>query len=130
MPFLQFDTTVEMTGDDERAFARTVRELYGEIMQTGTDHVAIVVRSHQPNALSIGRATGADRLLVLDADIREGRSFDSKRELVIAVMDLAADEFGIPEPNMKAVITEHAGAQMMGYDRVGSEWSPTEGDSD
>ncbi|WP_255171543.1 tautomerase [Natrononativus amylolyticus] len=129
MPLLQFDTTVELTGQTKREFAEAVRERYGEIMQTGTGHVAITVRPREPSELSLGREVDDDRLLFLDADIREGRPFEVKREFVLAVMDLAADEFGVPKPNMKAVVTEHRGAQMMGYDRVGSEWRPEDGES-
>lgn len=126
MPRLQFDTTLEMDEQDRDAFSDRIRELYSEIMQTGTGHIAVTIRPRQPGELSIGRETADDRLLFLDADIREGRSFETKREFVIAVMEYAASEFGVPEPNMKAVITEHEGPQMMGYDRVGSEWQPDE----
>jgi hypothetical protein len=45
-------------------------------------------------------------------------------------MDTAAEEFGVPEPNMKVVFTEHEGEAMMGYDRVGSAWSSDEGTMD
>lgn len=128
MPFLTVDTTVELPAEDGRAFSSAVRELYGDVMQTGTDHVAIAIRARRPSELSIGREVDGP-VLVLDADIREGRSTETKREFVLAVMDLAVAEFGVPEPNLKAVITEHEGSQMMGYNRIGSDWSPDEDDS-
>ena len=128
MPLLQFDTSVEMTGLEKQEFAATVRKLYSEKMQTGTSHVAVVVRPRTPAELSIGRETDDPRLLFLDADIRTGRSADRKREFALAVMDAAARNFGVPEPNMKVVFTEHDGESMMGYDRVGSEWSADEAD--
>ncbi|MGZ0747987.1 tautomerase family protein [Haloparvum sp. AD34] len=128
MPLLQFETTLELTPAQKTDFADTVRELYSEVMQTGTSHAAVVVRERSPAELSLGRETDDDRLLFLDADIREGRSADRKRTFARAVMDLAADEFGVPTPNMKVVFTEHEGPSMMGYDRVGSDWSPEEGD--
>ena len=130
MPLLQFETTVEMSADEKRAFADDVRALYSEIMQTGTGHAAVVVRPRSPGELSIGREVpDADRLF-LDAEIRRGRSGETKRELALAIMDLAAEEFGVPTPNMKVVFTEHQGPNMMGYDRVGAEWDSAEGDGD
>ncbi|MFD1586610.1 tautomerase family protein [Halorientalis brevis] len=127
MPLLQFETTVELSADEKRTFADAVRDLYGEIMQTGTSHAAVVVRPRSPGELSIGRGVPDEDYLFLDAEIRRGRSSETKRELALALMDLAAEEFEIPTPNMKVVFTEHEGANMMGYDRVGAEWDPSEG---
>lgn len=128
MPLLQFDTTLELPPAQKTEFADTVRELYSEVMQTGTSHAAVVIRERSQAELSLGRETDGD-LLFLDADVREGRSADRKRTFARAVMDLAADEFDVPTPNMKVVFTEHEGPSMMGYDRVGSDWSPDEGDA-
>lgn len=130
MPLLQFETTVEMGVDGKRAFADSVRELYCKIMETEPGHVAVVIRERSAGELSIGRETGDDRLLFLDADVRAGRPFEQRREFTLAVMDAAADEYGVPEPNMKVVFTEHDGSSMMGYDRVGSAWDPDEAAAD
>jgi phenylpyruvate tautomerase PptA (4-oxalocrotonate tautomerase family) len=130
MPLLQFDTSVGMTDREKREFADTVRSHYSEKMQTGTSHVAVVVRPRAPSELSIGRETVDGRYLFLDAEIRQGRSTERKRAFALAVMDTAAQQFGVPEPNMKVVFTEHEGASMMGYDRVGEEWSGAETDED
>jgi phenylpyruvate tautomerase PptA (4-oxalocrotonate tautomerase family) len=96
-------------------------------MLTGTGHVAVVVRSREPSELSIGRETVDGRYLFLDAEIRQGRSTERKRAFALAVMDTASERFGVPEPNMKVVFTEHEGTSMMGYDRVGGEWTAEEG---
>lgn len=127
MPLLQFDTTLELSPAQKTDFAETVRELYSEVMQTGTSHAAVVIRERSPAELSLGRQTDDDRLLFLDADIREGRSAERKRKFARTVMDLAAAEFDVPTPNMKVVFTEHEGSSMMGYDRVGDDWDPEEG---
>jgi phenylpyruvate tautomerase PptA (4-oxalocrotonate tautomerase family) len=126
MPLLQFDTSVEMTAREKRDFADVVRDHYSEEMLTGTSHVAVVVRSREPSELSIGRETVDSRYLFLDAEIRQGRSTERKRAFALAVMDTAKEHFGVPEPNMKVVFTEHEGESMMGYDRVGGEWTAEE----
>ncbi|MGB9955919.1 hypothetical protein ACOZ4B_05970 [Haloferax prahovense] len=38
-------------------------------------------------------------------------------------MDAVAERFGVPESNQKVVFTEHEGSRMVGYDRVGDDWS-------
>lgn len=120
MPLLQFDASFSVEDDEAEAFADAVTECYTDHMATSSGHVAVVVRDEE--TLTLGRQEG-DRLLFLDAEIRQGRDVDRKRAFALAVMDEAHDRFGVPTPNCKVVFTEHAGEEMMGYDRVGGEWS-------
>lgn len=126
MPLLQFDISAAMTAGEKRSFARRVRSLYAEHMDTGTDHVAVTIRERTEAELSIGRGDPDQPSLVLDAEIRGGREFEAKRGFALAVMELANEAWAIPDSNMKVVFTEHAGEQMMGVDRVGDDWSPDE----
>ncbi|MGB9986267.1 tautomerase [Salarchaeum japonicum] len=123
MPLLAVDADFEIPDADADAFADRLTALYSDHMATGTGHVAVVVRDD--GHLSLGRAVDGPRLF-LQADIREGRSFDRRRSFALAAMDDARDRFGVPEPNLKVAFTEHAGDDLMGYDRVGGAWSPEE----
>jgi hypothetical protein len=38
-------------------------------------------------------------------------------------MEYAAEQFEVPEPNLKVIFTEHRGNEMMGIDRVGGTWN-------
>lgn len=125
MPHLQFDITGPLSGDDKNAFAEEIAELYTEHMATTIGHVAASVRERDADDLWIGRAVEG-RLLFLDADIRQGRSQERRRRFALAAMAAARERWGIPEPNMKVVFTEHSGPDMMGVDRVGGEWSGEE----
>ncbi|MDS0299206.1 4-oxalocrotonate tautomerase family protein [Halogeometricum sp. S1BR25-6] len=129
MPLLQFDTTAEASAEERERFTAAVTDLYAEEMATTTGHVAVVIREHPPANLSLGRAEEGP-LCFLSADIREGRSFERKRSFALAAMELAAERFSIPETNLKVSFTEHAGEELMGVDRVGGEWSPTEEDGE
>ncbi|MBP2251474.1 hypothetical protein J2754_001799 [Halarchaeum solikamskense] len=71
MPLLQFDTTLALDATETEAFAAFVRETYADVMRTGTDHVAVTVRTHADAALSIGRGVDGP-LLFLDAEVRRG----------------------------------------------------------
>lgn len=123
VPLLQFDTTRTLSAAEKTAFAERVTELYTEEMATTSGHVAVTVREREPAELHLGRAVDGP-LLFLDAEIRQGRSFDQKRAFALATMEYAADEFDIPDENMKVVFTEHPGEAMMGVNRVGAEWEP------
>ncbi|SDM45322.1 hypothetical protein SAMN04487949_1714 [Halogranum gelatinilyticum] len=125
MPLLQFDTTLDLSADEKRAFTDAVTEFYTDEMATTAGHVACVVREHEASNLALGRAVDGP-LLFLNADVREGRPFERKRAFALATMDYAHAEFGVPEPNLKVVFSEHEGQDMMGVDRVGGDWAAAE----
>jgi len=121
MPLLQFDTTLSPAAAEKTAFAEEVTGLYTEEMATTAGHVAVTIRERDEADMHIGRGVEGP-LLFLDAEIRRGRSAERKRAFALAVMSHAGDAFGVPDPNMKVVFTEHPGDAMMGVDRVGGEW--------
>ncbi len=123
MPLLSLDTTYDPTPAERRDCTGTLTDAYTEEMQTTAGHVAVVARSHPPDAMAIGRAVDGP-LAFLDADIREGRPFELKRSFARRAMEYLVDTWGVPEPNLKVTFTEHPGQQLMGVDRVGGEWSP------
>jgi hypothetical protein len=123
VPLLTADADFPVADADAAAFADALTALYADHMATSTDHVAVALRDDVH--LSLGRAVDGRRLF-LDADVREGRSFQRKRSFALAAMDEARDRFDVPAPNLKVIFTEHEGEQMMGYDRVGGDWSPDE----
>ncbi|PSP72898.1 tautomerase [Halobacteriales archaeon QS_3_64_16] len=124
MPLLSFVTDTERSPSEKRSFAEQVAELYAEHMETTTGHIAVEIREVEPGGLWLGRADDPDAgHLFCDADIREGRSVDQRRAFALAVMDLAVEQWALPETNLKVVFTEHAGPEMMGMNRVGSDWA-------
>lgn len=122
MPLLQFDTTLSLSSEEKTSFAKTVTELYTTEMATTAGHVAVTIREREPADLHLGRAVEGP-LLFLDAEIRQGRSFDRKRAFALETFGYVGETFDVPDENMKVVFTEHPGESMMGIDRVGSEWN-------
>lgn len=100
--------------------SETVAARYADLMGASTDYAAVAVRDDCH--LSIGRGEDG-RGAFLHADVREGRPQTRKREFALAVMDDLHERFDVPRANLKVVFTEHAGEEMMGYDRVGGDWS-------
>jgi len=121
VPHLQFDTDADPTAAEKEALAATVTDLYTEHMETTRGHVAVTVRERDPSDLHLGRAVDGP-LVFLDADVREGRPFELKRAFALATMEYLIDGWSVPEENLKVTFTEHAGEELMGYDRVGGDW--------
>jgi phenylpyruvate tautomerase PptA (4-oxalocrotonate tautomerase family) len=128
MPLLSFVTDLPIDPEAKRAFADRVASLYAEQMDTTTGHVAVEIREVESGGLWLGRATDPEAgHLFLDADVREGRNADQRRAFALAVIDRACADFSLPEANLKVVFTEHTGPEMMGANRIGSEWTPEDG---
>lgn len=123
MPLLQIDTTLSLSAAEKDTLACRVTDLYVEEMATTAGHVAVAIRDRDPADLHLGRAVEGPLLFVV-AEIRRGRSFERKRAFALGVLEHAADEYGVPEPNLKVVFGEHPGEELMGLDRVGGEWTP------
>lgn len=123
MPYLQFDTDFDVPDSDAEAFSETVAELYADVMDAETSYTAVGIRDGC--SIDLGRAEPGP-IVVFQADIRKGRDVGRKRELALGVMDLVAEQFGVPQSNQKVVFTEHDGDHMMGHDRVGEDWSEHE----
>ena len=128
MPHLQFETTADPTDEKKRGFADAITELYAEHMETGTGHVAVTIRDLDDASFSLGRLESGEAALMLNADIREGRTFDQQRAFVLAAFEEASERWGVPVENTYAVITEHTGQEFHEYDRVLSSWDDLEAD--
>ncbi|HTT71049.1 MAG TPA: tautomerase family protein [Anaeromyxobacteraceae bacterium] len=126
MPHLHFELNFAPTREEKALFTKAVVQGFAEIMDTGTDHIAVTLRSSEREDLAFGRAQGDGRAVVLDADIRYGRSTDQKRRLALRVMEEVERSFGVPQRSVYVVYTEHDGANFQLSDRVLPSWSPGE----
>jgi phenylpyruvate tautomerase PptA (4-oxalocrotonate tautomerase family) len=127
MPHLQFETNFAAGDAEKRAFAQAVVRRFSEVMDTGTDHIAVTLRCFGPADLTFGRAAaGGGRAVFVNADIRVGRTRDQKRRLALAFMDEIARAFGVAREAIYVVYTEHDGEHFQLSDRVLPSWSAGE----
>lgn len=127
MPHLQFEFNFVLQDDDKRAFAEDVKETFSRVMDTGSDHIAVTLRSYDTYALALGRATSAeDGIAFVNADIRSGRSSDQKRQLCLGFMHAIHARWEVPMQNMYVILTEHPGEHFQLDDRVLAGWSEGE----
>jgi len=124
MPHLQFEFNFPLAEEDQRAFAEDVKRLFATVMDTGTDHIAVTLRSYPRYSLALGRATRAeDGIVFVNADIRSGRSPEQKRQLSLGFMAAVHARWDVPLQNMYVILSEHPGEHFQLHDRVLAGWS-------
>jgi len=127
MPHLQFELNFAPSAAEKRAFAEAVVRHFSEIMDTGTDHIAVTLRTFAPEDLSFGRAAASGgRTAFVNADIRLGRTLDQKRRLSLAYVGELASRFGLAPEAVYVILTEHDGHHFQLSDRVLPSWSAGE----
>lgn len=127
MPHLRFDVNFEVPPEEKRRFAAAVVAHFSQIMDTGTDHIAVAIACHAPDDLTFGRARpGGGRAVLLDADIRLGRTRDQKRRLALALIGEAERIWEVDPRAVYVVYTEHDGESFQLSDRVLPSWSAGE----
>lgn len=127
MPHLQFETDVELDESEKRAFAEWATDVYGEVMDTGTGHVAVTIRDGA--SVALGRADPDEPVAFLNADVRAGRSFEQRRELAVAAMEEMADRWRVPTENAYVIYTEHPGEDFVLREGSLESWSPDEAEA-
>lgn len=124
MPHLQLDLNFAPAARQKERLARAMVRHFAEIMDTGTDHIAITFRCYRKGDLVFGRAgKPSAKMAFLDADIRKGRTADQKRRLALAFMGELEKTWRVPQRNVYVVYTEHDGENFQLDDRVLPSWS-------
>lgn len=127
MPHLQFELNFPVSKDEKGRFAHAVIGHFARIMDTGTDHIGITLRTYAPEDLVFGRAApSGGRTAFLNADIRTGRTKEQKRTLALAIIDEIARTWGIAREAVYVIYTERDGEGFQLSDRVLPSWSPGE----
>jgi phenylpyruvate tautomerase PptA (4-oxalocrotonate tautomerase family) len=127
MPHLQFELNFGPTADERRALSDAVVRHFAEIMDTGTDQIAVTIRTFAHEDLAFGRAAASGgRTAFVNADIRLGRTMDQKRRLSLAYSDELASRFGLAKEAVYVILTEHDGHHFQLSDRVLPSWSAGE----
>ncbi len=127
MPHLQFEINKKITESEKRDFSEHVRQLFSEVMDTGTDHISISIREFDTYNLSIGRVSDPEKgVALVNADIRNGRSMGQRRTLTLGFIDLLNKSLNIPKQHIYVTLTEHKGEDFHLVEKYLSSWQ--EGD--
>jgi len=126
MPHLQFEINKKVDNDIKQTFVETIRETFSEIMDTGTDHIAISLREYEKYNLTIGRANPLEDICLMNLDIREGRTIEQRRELALRYMAIVNDIFQIENRNQYITFTQHSGEDFHLIEKYLASWSKGE----
>ena len=126
MPHLQFEINKKVSNESKEEFVKEIRATFAEIMDTGTDHIAITIREYDKYSLTIGRANPTDDICLMNLDIREGRTIEKRRELVLNYMEIVKHNFGINTKNQYVTFTEHKGEDFHLVEKYLASWESGE----
>jgi len=127
MPHLQFEMNFPVTKEEKTGFASAAIRYFSEIMDTGTDHIAVTLRCFGPEDLTFGRAApSGGRTAFVNADIRLGRTKSQKRLLALAYIDEIARTWKVEREAVYVIYTEHDGENFQLSERVLPSWSAGE----
>jgi len=126
MPHLQFEINKKVSNDTKEEFVIEIRNAFSQIMDTGTDHIAISLREYDKYSLTIGRALPTDDICLMNLDIREGRTIEKRRELALRFMDVVKENFGINPKNQYITFTEHKGEDFHLVEKYLATWASGE----
>ena len=126
MPHLQFEINQKVDNTTKENFVNEIRECFSEVMDTGTDHIAISIREYDKYNLTIGRANPTDNICLMNLDIREGRSIEKRRELALRYMDIVNRLFSVDNKNQYITFTQHTGEDFHLIEKYLEGWEPNE----
>lgn len=107
MPHLQFEINKQVEDNKKEEFVKNVREAFATLMGADEGHIAISIRELDPLSLSIGRVPSGEYVCLMHLDIREGRSFEQKRDLALRFMAIVNNYFEIDLKNQHITYSEH-----------------------
>ena len=127
MPHLQFEINREITDAEKNTFSEQVRNLFSDVMDTGTDHISISIREFGTYNLSIGRVKEPEKgVALVNADIRNGRSIEQRRKLALGFIALLNKLMLIPEEHIYVTLTEHKGEDFHLVEKYLASWQEGE----
>ena len=126
MPHLQFEINKKVTNKIKDKFVNEIRNTFSEIMDTGTDHIAITIREYDKYNLTIGRANPSDDICLMNLDIREGRDIQKRRELALRYMAIVNETLKVDNRNQYITFTQHQGEDFHLVEKYLAGWSQGE----
>ncbi|MAD42152.1 MAG: tautomerase [Arcobacter sp.] len=126
MPHLQFEINKKVSNETKDKFVNQIRDVFSEVMDTGTDHIAISIREYDKYNLTIGRANPQDDICLMNLDIREGRTIEKRREIALRYMEIVHVLFKIDLKNQYITFTQHTGEDFHLVEKFLANWEEGE----
>lgn len=92
MPLLTISSTRVLDPARKEPFFEETAELYADVMDSETRFLSVRYESVPREDLWLGRADQDSDIVVLEADVREGRPPDQRRQFTVAFMEKLHEE--------------------------------------
>ena len=123
MPHLQIDINRELDDSIKKSIAERFKVIFSKVMDTGTDHIAISIREHETYNLDIGRVKDQKKgVALVNADIREGRELNKRRELALGFIHSLNELANVPVKNIYVTLSEHKGEDFHLHEKYLHSW--------
>jgi hypothetical protein len=127
MPYLHLDLPLAVNGGDRARIAGRLVRLYAEVMQTSPQRPTIGFRELGDHGVLRLDAHGeVEPVLLVQCDIRRGRSAQQRGRLGAAIAAVLEEELGWPPSQTIIEFTQHAGDEFWRADGLSRDWAPGE----
>lgn len=127
MPYLHLDLPVAVGAIDRPQLAMRLARVYAEVMETNPERVTVGFRELGENGVVRTGPNGAvEPVVMVQCDIRRGRSNDQRERLGEAIAGLLEEALGWPLARTVVEFTQHAGDEFWREGGLGTDWTPAE----
>ena len=127
MPYLHLDLPLAVHADRRARIAGRLARLYAEVMQTSPRRPTVGFRElGDQGVLRLGADGEVEPVVLVQCDIRRGRSAEQRERLGAAIAAVLEDELGWPASHTIVEFTQHAGDEFWRADGLSRDWAPSE----
>jgi phenylpyruvate tautomerase PptA (4-oxalocrotonate tautomerase family) len=124
VPYLHLDIPVAVHGDDRARLAARLARLYAEVMQTSPRRPTVGFRElGEHGVLRLGADDEVEPVVLVQCDIRRGRSPEQRERLGAAIAAVLEEELGWPVSRTIVEFTQHAGDEFWRADGLSRDWT-------
>ncbi len=127
MPYLHLDLPLVVHAGDRARIAGRLARLYAEVMQTSPRRPTVGFRElGEQGVLRLGADGEVEPVVLVQCDIRRGRSAEQRERLGAAIAAVLDEELGWPRSHTIVEFTQHAGDEFWRAGGLSPEWAPGE----
>jgi hypothetical protein len=127
VPYLHLDLPLTVPADARRRIAGRLAHAYAEVMQTSPRRPTIGFRElGEQGVLRLGADGEVEAVVLVQCDIRRGRSAEQRERLGAAIAAVLEEELSWPASHTIVEFTQHAGDEFWRADGLSHDWTPGE----
>ena len=127
MPYLHLDLPLAVRAGDRARIAGRLARVYAELMQTSPQRPTVGFRElGEQGVLRLGADGEVEPVVLVQCDIRRGRSAEQHERLGAAITAVLEEELSWPASHTIVEFTQHAGDEFWRADGLSRDWAPSE----